>query len=39
MSSKTYNCLRDEGTPAWDTIANHCKISGWNELMKKAKVK
>ena len=39
MSSKTYNCLRDKGTPAWDTIANHCKISGWNELMKKAKVK
>lgn len=38
MSSKTYNRLRDTDTPAWSTIANHCNISGWIELVKKSGV-
>ena len=38
MSSKKYDVLRDENTPAWGTIARHCKIVGWLELMERAGV-
>ena len=38
MCCKTYNALRDNGTPAWNTIAHHCKITSWSELMKKTGV-
>ena len=38
MCCKTYNALRDKGTPAWNTIADHCKITSWSALMKKTGV-
>lgn len=39
FSSKTYNKFRDKGTPAWSTIAEHCGVMGWLELMRLANVK
>ena len=38
ISSKKYNLLRDKNTPTWETIARHCGVFGWKELMKKAQV-
>ena len=39
MNCRQFNFLRDEGTPTWETIARHCKISTWTSLMEKAGVK
>ena len=39
MCCRQYNSLRDKGTPAWETIARHCKLPTWTALMKKAGVK
>lgn len=38
MSSKKYDVVRDKDTPTWGTIARHCDIVGWQELMKRAGV-
>lgn len=38
FSSKTYNKFRDKGTPAWNTIAEHCGVIGWLDLMRLADV-
>ena len=38
MSCRRFNLLRDANTPAWETTARHCGISGWSELMKTAGV-
>lgn len=39
ISSRRYNALRDPNTPTWETIARHCNISTWTELVEKANVK
>ncbi len=39
ISSRRYNALRDPNTPTWETIARHCKISTWTELIETAEVK
>lgn len=39
MNCRQFNLLRDEGTPTWETVARHCKIATWTDLMKKAGVK
>ena len=39
MCSKKYDLLRDKGTPTWSTIAKHCKMTLWKELMEAAGVK
>lgn len=36
--ARTYNMLRDKGTPAWETISRHCGSIQWRELMKLANV-
>lgn len=38
FNSKTYNVLKDDGTPLWETIAKHCGISQWSKLLKLANV-
>ena len=38
MCCRQFNVLRDECTPTWETVARHCKIATWTELMKKAEV-
>ena len=38
MCCRQFNVLRDDCTPTWETIARHCKIPTWTELMKKADV-
>lgn len=37
-NSKRYNLVRDNNTPTWGTIAKHCGLTTWKELMKKAGV-
>lgn len=39
ISSRRYNALRDPNTPTWETIARHCKLTTWTELIEKAEVK
>lgn len=39
FSSKTYNMLKDKGTPLWMTIARHCGTTQWTKLMELADVK
>lgn len=39
FSSKTYNMLKDNGTPLWMTIARHCGTTQWTKLMELAEVK
>lgn len=33
-----YNEVRDDGTPAWETIAKKCSVRNWSELMSAAGV-
>lgn len=38
FNSKTYNMLKDTGTPLWMTIARHCGTTQWSKLMELAGV-
>ena len=38
INCRQYNILRDKNTPTRETIARHCGLSSWAELMKKAGV-
>ncbi|MCM1055137.1 MAG: hypothetical protein NC394_06410 [Bacteroides sp.] len=37
-SSSNYNKLKDSGTPCWSTIAYHCGLKSWSELLDYTKV-
>lgn len=38
MNCRQFNVLRDEGTPTWETVARHCKLSTWTALIEKSGV-
>ena len=36
MGGRTYNSLRDIGTPMWETIARNCGMRRWSDLVHRA---